>query len=95
MVLQRSPQPTIDFEVAGRSTGFSFAHRVCRDIDEQANSINGWEQTYAQMSAGNFSGYTIDLCFDHVQVFRETTDQHLHQSGSAPRGCYVFGVPVK
>jgi len=74
MVLQRSPQPTIDFEVAGRSTGFSFAHRVCRDIDEQANSINGWEQTYAQLSAGNFSGYTIDLCFDNVQVFRETTD---------------------
>ena len=73
---------------------FSLDYRVARDIDEQANSISGWSQTYEQLSPGTFLGHTVDLCFNDIQLFRETTHQHLYQTGCSRPGCYVLGVPI-
>lgn len=76
------------------SEAFSINSRISRDIDEQANSLDGWNQTYEQLSAGAFLGCTVDLCFNGIQLFRETTHQHLYQTGSPRPGCDVLAVPI-
>jgi AraC family ethanolamine operon transcriptional activator len=65
------------------------------DIDEQAASLREWNQIYEQMSPGRFVGSLDQACFRGVQVFRETTSQAVHQSGSPRAGSRAIGVPIR
>lgn len=69
-------------------------HKASSDVDEQAASLREWTQVYEQMSPGQFEGRLQEVCFAGVQLFRETTSQAVHESGTPWRGSRAIGVPV-
>lgn len=50
------------------------AHRLCGDVDDQAALLSGWNQEYAQMSAGPFTG--------EIRAVWLEPDQHRAQGGA-------------
>lgn len=65
-----------------------------RDIDEQAALLNGWNQTYNQISAGSFEGAFFEAKAGPVYLFREVTSNFLHQTGELPPDVFAIGVPI-
>lgn len=80
--------------LSATSTNYSFLSRTTRDSDEHAESLKDWDQTYDQISPGNFEGRVVDMRFKGLQVFRETTNRSVSQNGSCWDGCFVVGIPV-
>lgn len=80
--------------VAGRAAtaGFSCASRTTRDADEHAEALRAWDQRYEQLTPGGFEGRLTDLWMGDIQIFREVTNQIVHQRGRAWSGAFVFGV---
>lgn len=64
------------------------------DIDEQSALLQGWSQSYDQLSGGRFSGQFDEVEFDGIRVFREVTSAALHQIGHLPEGVWALGVPA-
>ncbi len=75
-------------------TAYRYARLETRDSEEHAESLTDWDQTYSQVSAGSFQGEVVDIGFLGLQVFRETTNQVVHQQGSPTADCHVIGVPL-
>lgn len=73
---------------------YSFQQRLTRDSDEHAESLKAWDQIYDQLSPGPFAGKVVDVWFKGLQIFRETTNRAVSQSGTSWDGCYVVGIPV-
>ncbi len=71
---------------------FSFAARTTRDADEHAESLRDWDQRYEQLTPGGFEGRLTDIWMGGTQIFREITNQIVHQAGRAWSGAFVFGV---
>ena len=65
-----------------------------QDVDEHAQNLREWQQSYDQISPGRFEGSLIDAWFDGVQMFREVTYQRVHESGSAWPAARSFAVPM-
>ena len=80
---------------AGDLAPFSVTRTTNSDIDEQAASLREWTQVYEQMTPGQFVGGLQELCFSGVQLFRETTNQAIHESGAPWFGSRALGVPVR
>lgn len=78
--------------VDGRTHTLSI--RYTRDADEQAESVRRWNQTYDQISAGSFEGRVVDAWFADVQLFRETTNQVVHQRGNPWPDSLALAVPL-
>lgn len=68
--------------------------RVFQDIDEQAASLQGWNQRYEQLSAGRFSGEVRHLAMDGIRLFIEDLQQSVHQTGCVDPEVLAFGVPI-
>ncbi len=68
--------------------------RTSSDIEEQAASLREWNQVYEQLTPGRFVGGLHELCFSGLQLFRETTNQAVHESGTPWRGSRAVGVPI-
>ena len=64
------------------------------DADEQAQMLREWDQTYDQISVGRFSGKTTGVWFKDFQIFREVTNQSVHECGTAWSGSHTFGIPI-
>lgn len=64
------------------------------DFDEQAALLRGWNQDYAQLSSGAFSGYVAEMQFDDVHLFLEYTSQTLFQNGKLGEDVVAVGVPL-
>ena len=64
------------------------------DIDEQSALLQGWSQSYDQLSRGRFAGRLDAAEFDGIRVFRELTSTALHQIGHLPEGVWAIGVPA-
>jgi AraC family ethanolamine operon transcriptional activator len=64
------------------------------DIDEQAASLNGWNQQYLQLSSGRFQGAVHHLALDGIGLFIEDLHQAVHQTGCVRPDVIAFGVPV-
>lgn len=64
------------------------------DIDEQAALLNGWNQTYDQISAGPFHGSLLTVALGRTLLFREITSNSLHQCGGLEAGTVAVGVPL-
>ena len=47
------------------------------------------------MTPGHFVGSVHELCFSGVQIFRETTNQAVHESGAPWTGSRAIGVPMR
>lgn len=65
------------------------------DADEHAAGLNHWKQDYEQLSAGVFHGTLEEIWFDNVQLFRERTNQVVHETGQAWEGSRTVGVVVR
>jgi AraC family ethanolamine operon transcriptional activator len=73
---------------------FTYRKVITRDADEQAENLSEWDQTYDQLTPGRFSGSLTEVWFDDIQLFRETTNQSVHEAGSSWPGSRTFGVPL-
>lgn len=85
---------------ASRASGediapFSVTRTTSSDIEEQAASLREWNQVYEQMTPGRFVGGLHEVCFSGVQLFRETTNQSVHESGTPWWGSRAIGVPMR
>jgi len=73
----------------------SLTRTTSSDIEEQAASLREWNQTYEQMTPGRFVGGLHELCFPGVQLFRESTNQAVHEAGTPWWGSRAIGVPTR
>ena len=64
------------------------------DAEEQAQVLRQWDQTYVQLTPGQFEGRLIETSFGDTQFFRETTNQVIHESGRSRPGSRSFCVPL-
>ena len=64
------------------------------DIDQQAEMLQEWKQTYVQLSPGRFEGRIVETCFGDIQFFREITDQAIHERGCSQPGTRTFCLPL-
>ncbi len=65
------------------------------DADDHASNLQHWKQQYMQLSPGRFEGRLEEAWFGNVQVFRERTNQCVHEGGVAWEGSRTFGIPVE
>lgn len=78
----------------GDGAGYTFARLRSRDADEHAARLSEWDQTYEQLTPGPFEGFLVEALFGGIQLFRETTNQAVHQFGAGRAGAFMIGVPV-
>lgn len=57
--------------------------------------MRGWNQSYAQLSAGPFRGNIAETSFSGVHLFMEQTDSELFQTGELPSNLCAVGVPLR
>jgi len=65
------------------------------DVDQQASLLRGWNQSYAQMSAGRFFGTVSEVLLKDGRIFSEFTGQTLLQSGVLPPNLIAIGLPTE
>ncbi|HSH73550.1 MAG TPA: helix-turn-helix domain-containing protein [Methylophilaceae bacterium] len=71
------------------------SYQSTADFEEQAALLQGWNQDYAQLSSGSFTGYVSEMRFDDVHLFLEFSSQHLFQNGKLPDDIIAVGVPLE
>ena len=86
--------PPVPRAGAAAPADFLYEKKATRDSDQHAESLVQWQQTYDQMSPGPFAGQVVEMWFHGMQIFRETTNRSVHQSGSPWRNCHIIGIPV-
>lgn len=64
------------------------------DVDQQAEQLRGWNQTYAQVSSGRFSGALTEVELGALRLFSEFTGQGLLQTGLLPKHLIAVGAPL-
>lgn len=64
------------------------------DIDAMAASPLAWNLEYEQIGRGRFKGKLTQLLMDQLQLARINWSPGVLQSGSAPAGTWVFGLPI-
>ena len=65
-----------------------------RDVDDQAQALDGWQQRYEQLSAGRFEGHAWQLVMDEGTLLREHTNRHLREQITPPPGHLVLAIPL-
>lgn len=73
---------------------YSMVRRETSDADEQAACLRDWDQVYEQLTPGQFEGRFMEIWFRGIQLFREVTNQSVHEQGMMRAGDRVLGVPV-
>jgi AraC family ethanolamine operon transcriptional activator len=71
-----------------------FRKTLSEDADAHAESLEKWQQSYDQLTAGRFHGVLREIWLGDMQLFRETTNQAVLQRGRAWSGAGTFGVPL-
>jgi AraC family ethanolamine operon transcriptional activator len=67
-------------------------HASC-DVDDQAQALEGWKQSYEQLGRGRFSGQTRQLLMDDGMLLRESTNLPLREEIAPPPDHWVFAMP--
>lgn len=86
------PSPDAAAVVDGGEDGFCLNQTVVEDADDHAAGLQHWQQEYEQLSGGTFSGSLDEVWFGNIQLFRERSNQVLHQTGRAWDGSRSIGV---
>src|SRR5437867_1340971 len=68
---------------------------VSHDVDDQAHSLEGWEQVYEQLGCGRFHGRTRQLLLPEGVLMRESTNRPLREEFAPPRDHMVLAVPLE
>ncbi|MGP1716012.1 MAG: helix-turn-helix domain-containing protein [Methylophilus sp.] len=76
------------------SSGFNVIQRKTADVLEQAEALPFWSQQYTQLGKGLFTGAINSIHHNGIQIFTETMNRAVDQIASAPRDCYVIGLPT-
>ena len=71
-----------------------FAQHFTHDFDEQASFLRGWQQDYAQISMGEFTGSINECHWGDLSVFWEYTSHTLEQRGCIDADVVAMGVPL-
>lgn len=85
LIPQQPPPPAADC--------FDLCESITTDADDHAAGLQHWQQDYEQLSGGAFHGILDEAWFGTVQIFRERTNQVVHQTGGAWDGSRTIGVP--
>lgn len=85
--------PAIEQPFAGETPLPMMSLKTC-DVDDQADILAGWSQRYHQLSPGKFDGQIDLLDLQDSQVFFESNNQRIHQTGAPPRGKVVLALPM-
>ncbi|WP_137819657.1 helix-turn-helix domain-containing protein [Pseudomonas sp. 2FG] len=64
------------------------------DVEQQRTAIAGWEQQYAQMSAGRFHGRIVHAEFGAVEAYEERMNTRVEQHFHAPDNALVFSFDM-
>ena len=89
-----------DPPVAADSPGLSPQHLPAmlqlrfQDADEQAQALNGWNQNYLQLSAGQFQGALCQVQGTGARLFVEQVQQSVRQTGLLGSGVLALGIPL-
>ena len=84
------PSPIIH----GDEDCFILTQNVLRDADEHAAGLQHWQQEYEQLSGGVFAGSLDEIWFGNIQMFRERTNQILHETGQSWGGSRTIAVTI-
>lgn len=76
------------------TSGPQFVRGRFDDIDAMAASPLAWNLEYEQIGRGRFQGQLTQLLMDQLQLARISWSPGVLQSGSAPAGTWVFGLPI-
>jgi AraC family transcriptional regulator, ethanolamine operon transcriptional activator len=68
---------------------------VFDDIDAMAASALQWDQKFEHIGRGQFRGQLTQLVVGQLQLGRERWFPGILQKGAAPKGTWVFGLPLK
>lgn len=77
------------------SSKLQLVEGVFDDIDALAAAALEWDQEYEQIGRGRFQGRLTQLLLGQIQLNREQWSQGVLQRGAAPKGTWVFGLPLK
>lgn len=86
--------PHTSRHIHGDEDCFILTEAVMGDADDHAAGLQHWRQEYEQLSGGAFSGSMDEVWFGNVQIFREKTNQVLHQTGLSWEGSRTIGVAL-
>lgn len=67
---------------------------ITADADDHAVGLQHWKQEYHQLSGGHFHGVLNEIWFGNIQLFREQTNQIVHETGRAWDGSRTLGIPI-
>jgi AraC family ethanolamine operon transcriptional activator len=73
---------------------FSLLETITTDADDHADGLQHWQQEYHQLSGGRFHGVLNEIWFGNIQLFRERTNQIVHETGIAWDGSRTLGIPI-
>jgi AraC family transcriptional regulator, ethanolamine operon transcriptional activator len=65
-----------------------------QDIDDQAKSLTGWEQSYEQLGRGRFRGSVWQLVMRDGVLLRETNNRQHRQQVVPPHGHVVLAMAL-
>ncbi|WP_108501305.1 helix-turn-helix domain-containing protein [Paracoccus indicus] len=63
-------------------------------VEEQSTLLAGWNQRYAQLSRGAFTGMLSEARLPDAYLFREVTSRSLLQGGIVGADVLAVGIPV-
>jgi AraC family ethanolamine operon transcriptional activator len=69
--------------------------RTSRDIHEQARLLDTWNQSYCQISGGQFNGSVESIWVDGVRFFIERMNRAVLQKGDVGSDRIGVGVPLR
>lgn len=69
-------------------------YRSC-DVDDQAQALEGWQQSYEQLGCGRFSGLARQSVMDQGVLLREVTNRPLREEIMPPADQFVLAVPLQ
>lgn len=95
MTNDKSTSPNVRMQMPQFLAGedcFTLNESVSTDADDHAAGLQHWQQDYEQLSTGAFEGVLDEVWFGNVQLFRERTNQIVHQTGAAWGGSRTIAL---
>lgn len=79
----------------GLCVGNLVSRRSFADVDEQAAALQGWNQTYLQLTRGAFGGEMQQIAFAGMRLFVESLRESVYQTGHISSGALALGLPLQ
>jgi len=95
MMIDPDPPVPLIGSLAQRTMEMSWTDwRKFSDVQEQAQALSGWNQSYLQLSAGVFKGEICQIQGLGIKLFVEHVQQSMLQTGTLPGDILALGIPL-